>query len=116
MKNLYINVGVFVLGFFVCFILMSSHKTTLPVIHAGETGGIAGNNTVVVTKIGNMDAAVILDSQTKTLLIYKIIAGSPGTIEFVAARKFETDLMCEKYGNTRPEIAEIKKKCEEKKQ
>lgn len=107
MKSAFAVIGAFVLGVVVCVLVMNASKVTTSTIQAQTAGG-AGNNAIVVGKLAGNDAIVVLDSSTKTLLIYKVLSG---TIEFWAARKFETDLGCEAFGITRPSFNEVKQKC-----
>lgn len=100
----------FIAGIIVGFLLIKASSTGIPVIQAQTAGG-AGNNAMLLGKIGGQDALIVLDSSTKTILIYRLLAN---TIEFWSARKFETDLTCEEFGTTRPKFDEVKRKCEKK--
>lgn len=107
MKNIVAMVLSFVLGVAVCFLVVSVNKVSMPVLQAQTAGG-AGNNAILLGKVAGQDALIVLDSSTKTILIYKLLAN---TIEFWVARKFETDLGCEVFGTTRPPFDEVKRKC-----
>ncbi len=113
MKGVLAVIGAFVLGVAASVLVMNVNKVAVPAMQAQTAGG-AGNNAILLGKIAGQDALVVLDSSTKTILIYRLLSAQ---IEFWAARKFETDLGCESFGTTRPSFNEVKQKCklEEKK-
>ncbi len=107
MKNIYIAIAGFVLGFVICFLIFNANRIMIPTMHAQGLSS-AGGATVILGKVAGVDAAVIYDSQTKRLLIYKLLAGQ---IIFWTSRNLETDIQCESFGTTSPTFDNVKKTC-----
>ncbi|MFN7181939.1 MAG: hypothetical protein ACK4NF_04590, partial [Planctomycetota bacterium] len=110
MKSIYIAIAGFIAGCVLCLLFFSSSRH----IQAQNLSS-AGTATIVIGKVAGTDAVILYDSLLKRLLIYKLLAGQ---IVFWTGRSIETDIQCEKFGNTTPAFDEVKRACklEEKKE